>query len=74
MKSYIGTKIIKAEPMGKGDFMAKYKGTEAPNPNNVQEGGYHVEYPDGYHSWSPVNVFEEAYREISNSEKVLLTN
>lgn len=26
--------------------------------------GYIVKYPDGYISWSPKEVFEEAYREL----------
>ena len=26
--------------------------------------GYKVVYPDGYVSWSPEDVFEEAYREL----------
>ncbi len=34
--------------------------------------GYHVIYPDGYESWSPRAVFESAYREITNGEKVLV--
>jgi len=35
--------------------------------------GYHVEYPDGYESWSPRDVFEDAYREVSPEEIALLT-
>ena len=34
--------------------------------------GYEVKYPDGYISWSPKEVFEEAYREISNKERKLI--
>jgi len=26
--------------------------------------GYKVKYKDGYESWSPKDVFEEAYREL----------
>ena len=49
MKQYIGTKIIHAEPMVK----------------NGRE-GYKVVYaPDGYESWSPKDVFEEAYWETT---------
>ena len=52
MKNYIGTKLIKAEPLEK-DGLA----------------GYKVVYsqPDGseYTSWSPKDVFEEAYREVN---------
>ena len=49
MQKYIGTKIIEAEPMSRG------QGGKA-------EDGYKVRYPDGYESWSPKGVFEEAYR------------
>ncbi len=30
--------------------------------------GYEVVYPDGYVSWSPKGVFEEAYREVNHGE------
>lgn len=33
--------------------------------------GYKVIYPDGYVSWSPKETFENAYREVTNSEKEL---
>ena len=45
MRTYIGTKIIEAEPCEKSGVP-----------------GYKVVYPDGYESWSPQAVFEEAYR------------
>ena len=34
--------------------------------------GYKVQYPDGYTSWSPKEVFEKAYREVSDKEKDLI--
>lgn len=34
-----------------------------PQENNGAP-GYRVKYPDGYVSWSPKDVFEEAYREL----------
>lgn len=34
--------------------------------------GYKVEYEDGYISWSPSWVFENAYRKISKGEMKLL--
>jgi len=55
MGTYVGTKIINAEPQEKDG-----------NP------GYKVIYPDGYVSWSPKAVFEEAYRLISDGEKELI--
>lgn len=36
------------------------------------ESGYKVFYPDGYISWSPKEVFEQAYREVSEGEKILI--
>ncbi len=53
MELYVGAKLIKAE--------------KAPAPYDIGEHkkgepGYEVEYPDGYTSWSPKDVFEEAYR------------
>lgn len=70
MKNYIGAKIIKAEPMDQITFInADGKGPDT-TVRETQEprDGYRVEYPDGYVSWSPKNVFETAYREITDSE------
>lgn len=52
MQSYIGTKIIHAEPQ---------VDHQAGEPRD----GYKVVYADGYTSWSPKDVFEEAYRQTS---------
>lgn len=62
-KTYTGTKTVKAAPMGANE--AKLYGaqmTEETIHNNIGNDGYLVEYPDGYRSWSPKKVFEEAYR------------
>lgn len=45
--------------------MQKYIGTkiiEAYPMDRDEKDGYAVIYPDGYQSWSPKDVFEEAYR------------
>ncbi len=34
--------------------------------------GYRVYYPDAYTSWSPTEVFEVAYREITQHERQLI--
>ena len=62
MKKYIGTKIVEARPMVKGDFDL-YKNVELNAHDYSLENGYAVRYPDGYESWSPKAAFEEAYRE-----------
>ena len=60
MKQYIGTKIVKAMPMTMAKAQ-KVLGREI-KPATVEEDGYLVEYKDGYMSWSPKSVFEEAYK------------
>lgn len=55
METYIGLKIIQAEPALAPDDV---KGDSKPGDE-----GYKVTYPDGYESWSPKTVFEEAYKE-----------
>ena len=66
MEKYIGVKIIKAEPavrIGSTNYLM----TEAiPQSMEKHEEGYRVTYPDGYVSWSPKDVFEEAYRRTDN--------
>ncbi|MBQ2045541.1 MAG: DUF2829 domain-containing protein [Bacteroidaceae bacterium] len=62
MKQYIGTKVIEARPMNRGEYN-EYRGWPIPANENPADEGYLVKYPDGYESWSPKAVFEEAYRE-----------
>lgn len=45
--------------------MKQYIGTKIIHAEPAQKAGYDgyfVKYPDGYTSWSPKDVFEEAYR------------
>ena len=60
MKQYIGTKVIMAEPMTVTEAQ-KVLDREL-KPATAEEDGYLVEYKDGYKSWSPKSVFEEAYK------------
>lgn len=74
MKTYIGTKIINAKPMTRGDYNA-FRGWTVPADENPADEGYLVEYTDGgkgntdlyagYVSWSPKEQFEGAYRETA---------
>ena len=70
MKTYIGTKIVNAEPMTSG--VAQEKGYKTQKNMSMYANGYVVEYPDGYKSWSPKETFEAAHREVSSSEKKLI--
>lgn len=67
MKSYIGTKIIKAEPMDEQEFNEAHGDGNRDSTIPASE-GYKVVYPDNYISWSPKGVFETAYREITDGE------
>lgn len=70
MKMYIGTKRVLAKPayrywMENGEnFIVSH---DEDKPDKVKdatacEDGYKIGYPDGYESWSPKDVFENAYR------------
>lgn len=69
MKSYIGTKVVQAEPMTQERFKAQKENCECVEGNTE---GYKVVYEDGYESWSPKEVFERCYREITESEKKVI--
>lgn len=62
MKQYIGTKIYQAEPAVRKGGKVYGEGEAIPRSMEPAEEGYRVVYPDGYVSWSPKDVFEEAYR------------
>jgi len=62
MKKFIGTKMIEAKEMTRGDYNM-YRGWKIPADENPADEGYLVRYSDGYESWSPKKQFEEAYRD-----------
>ena len=71
MKSFIGTKMIMAQAMSRGEYN-RYRDWIIPANENPTDPGFLVEYVDGgksnhpghlgYISWSPRDVFERAYR------------
>ena len=61
MDTYIGTKIIQAEPAYRCEGTVYPKSGPYPRSMHLED-GYKVRYPDGYESWSPKEVFDEAYR------------
>ena len=60
MERYIGTKILKALPMTRGDYNEQ-RGWPLPEGEDQDVAGYLVEYEDGYQSWSPATAFEPSY-------------
>ena len=67
MQKYVGVKQIEAKPMTRGDYN-KYRGWAIPENENPNDEGYLVRYSDDYVSWSPKDVFDEAYREFNENE------
>ena len=74
MKQFIGVKQLKATPMTRLDYVLM-RGWELPADENGDDPGFLVEYLDGgkpnhpehlgYISWSPEEVFNNAYRPIN---------
>lgn len=77
MRTYIGTKTVQAMRMNAAD--AKRAGANVPDKYftigkasfNPGADGYLVIYDGGYRSWSPMRVFEQAYK-IAESEEDLV--
>ena len=65
MKTYIGTNLIKAEPMNRGDYN-KYRGWPMPTDENPGDKGYLIKQDTGYETWQPKDVFEKEYHLAEN--------
>ncbi len=66
MEKYLGVKIVHAEPAWKDleHVFRKTKFDEESSKKFNWQDGYKVVYEDGYESWSPKEVFENAYKQI----------
>lgn len=62
---YVGTKVILARPMSRGEYNL-FRGWAIPLNEDPFDAGYLVEYDDGYISWSPQDTFEAAYRKTGS--------
>ena len=69
MRKYIGCKLIKAEPMNRGDYN-EYRSWTIPANENPADEGYLLRYPDGYESWSPKYVFDSAYLTVDDNKSL----
>lgn len=68
---YIGVKIIKARKAWRINGSAiVYDMNRMVQHDDVVDEGYEVEYPDGYKSFSPKDVFERAYYQILDPTKI----
>jgi hypothetical protein len=73
MMTFVGTKMVKAVSMSRGDYNV-LRGWVLPSDECGEDAGYLVEYVDGgkpnlagydgYVSWSPAEQFETAYRPV----------
>lgn len=74
MNLHVGSKLIKSLPMNRADYNI-YRGWELPEGENGSDEGCLVEYldggqanhkdHDGYISWSPKEVFKNAYQDVT---------
>lgn len=72
MKTFTGTKTVRAKPMSRKEYN-DLRGWEVPADEDPNDAGMLVEYLDGgkanhpdfsgYISWSPLDVFQRAYKE-----------
>lgn len=68
---YIGVKMIKARKAWRINGSAiVYDMNRMVQHDDVVDEGYEVEYPDGYKSFSPKDVFEKAYYQILDPTKI----
>lgn len=68
---YLGVKLIKARKAWRINGSAiVYDMNRMVQHDDVVDEGYEVEYPDGYKSFSPKNVFEKAYYMILSPNKI----
>ena len=66
MNKYIGFKAIEAKKMTADEWYVHKTGLSINKEYTVEEKpGYLVKYVDGYESWSPADVFEKAYMQVS---------
>jgi hypothetical protein len=75
MERYIGTKLVNAKPMTRREYN-DFRGWALPDDEDGGDLGMLVEYVDGgkanteayegYVSWSPIEVFNKAYRTSGN--------
>ncbi|CUU47331.1 Gp49 family protein [Clostridium beijerinckii] len=66
MNYYIGTTLVKAQPMTRGEYN-QFKGWEAPKGEDQTIDGYLVEDETGYTSWRPGCQFDKYYLKVDDN-------
>ena len=73
MNKYIGCKMVSAEPAFSLDgVIHPIEDMELLFEHEKERAkvGYKIEYPDGYISWSPKEVFEKAYMKLDDNKEL----
>jgi hypothetical protein len=73
MEKYIGFKLIDAKPMNLGEYN-NLRGWTIPADEDPSRERYLVQYPDGYVSWSPKEIFEKAYMQVGDNNTITQDN
>lgn len=60
MKLFIGTKVLNAKPMSRGEYNA-LRGWPMPDDENPDDAGYLTDNGAGHLQWQPKDVFEDAF-------------
>lgn len=62
MSIYVGTRIVEATPMTRGDYNI-FRGWTIPQDENPQDEGYLIKSDDGHVHWFPKDIFEKHHKE-----------
>lgn len=65
MKKYIGTKMIEAKPMNRGEYNL-YRGWTLPEDENPEDEGYLTNSPEGHVTWIPKEQFDVDYHSMED--------
>lgn len=65
---YLSTKLVKCAECNEYYFRLRFKREKDLDESLGSNDGYVIQYPDGYISWCPKNVFEITNREVTNEE------
>lgn len=69
MSSFIGVKLVDAEPITLGAYNA-LRGWGLPTNENYDEPGYFIKHPDDYVTWCPKKTFERNHMPIAKGNTV----
>ncbi len=70
MKTYIGIKKVKTDPMSRGAYN-KYRGWTIPKDENPDDEGFLVVASDGHKNWQPKEHFEATHTPFNQTHVML---